>query len=90
MRAARLLGIGRCQEVGGLFGGGQGADDVEIGAAEEDGVGGEAGRLDAQLLPVGEDQFVDLALGDEFVAALKCGVQSGGHGGGGEEGGQDS
>ncbi len=85
-----LVGIGARQEVGGLFGGGQGADDVEIGAAEEDGVGREAGGLDAQLLPVREDQLVDLALRGEFVAALKGGMQSGGHGGRGEEGGQDS
>ena len=43
MRAARLLGSGSCEELAGLFGGGQGADDVQVGAAEEDAVGSGVG-----------------------------------------------
>src|ERR1017187_4469215 len=45
-------GVG--EEVGSFLGGGQSADDVEEGAAEEDGVGGEVGGLETMCVGGGQ------------------------------------
>ena len=89
MRAARLWGRGRRRNCGGFLGGGQGADDVEIGAAEENRVGAEVGGLDAELLPAGEDEVVDFAGGGQGGVALEGRRESVGGGERDGERGQD-
>ena len=49
------------QELRRFFGGGEGADDVEVGAPQEDFVGAGTGGLDGELFPAIEDDFVDFA-----------------------------
>ncbi len=59
-----LVGIGAAKEVFDLLGDWYGADDIETGPADEDGVAAEAAGLDADLPQPIEDEPVDLALGN--------------------------
>ena len=61
-QGAAFVGVAVREELRGLLGGGQRADDVQIDAPDKHRVGAEVGRLDAQPLPLGEDQLVDLAV----------------------------
>src|ERR1035438_7251922 len=64
------------EELRSFLGGGQGTDDVEVGAAEEDGVGGEKGGLDVEAFEAVEDAGVDGGLRGQGGRALKGWVES--------------
>ena len=66
-----LVGVAVRQELGGRLRSGERADDVEIGPAEEDRVGAEVRRGDAQALEVCENQLVDFALRREIGGAFE-------------------
>ncbi len=70
---ARFCGVGIGQEGAGLVGGGQAADDVEMGATQERGVVGRFRRSDAQLLELLPDQAVDEVLAREAGRRTRAG-----------------
>src|ERR1019366_2251867 len=67
---------------------GQGTDDVEVGAAEEDGVGREKSGLDVQAFEAVEDAGVDGGLRGQGGWALKGWIE-GALGASGDTGGGD-
>src|SRR6266496_215083 len=73
-KGGALVGIGVFEELRGLLGGGERADGVEVDAAEEDGVGAEAGRRDAQAVQVREHERIDLAFGGGIGGAFEEGM----------------
>ena len=70
-----FVGVGVGEELRGFLGGGQRADDVEEGAAEEDGVGREVGGLDVEAFEAGEDAGVDGGLRGQGRGALIGGIE---------------
>ena len=82
-------GVGVCEELRRFLRGGQGADDVEVGAAEEDGVGREVGGLDVEALQSGEDAGVDGGLRGQRGGALVGRIEGSLGARGGDSGGDD-
>ena len=68
---AAFVGVGILEELPRLVGRGQRADHVQVGPAEENPVGADPGRRDAQLFQPAEDQLVDPALGSRLGVAFK-------------------
>ena len=68
---AAFGGVRVGQELRRLFGGGEGADDVEVGAPQEDLIGAGPGGLDGELFPVVEDDLVDPAMRREGCGAFE-------------------
>jgi hypothetical protein len=68
---AALVGVAVRQELGGLLGGGQRADDVEIDAPEKYRIGAKIRWGNAQALQVGENQLVDFALRGEIGGTVE-------------------
>ena len=86
---ALVRGRGRARNCDGFLRGGQGADDVEVDAAEEDGVGGEVGGLDVEALQAGEDAGVDGGLRGQRGGALVGRIEGSLGARGGDSGGDD-
>src|ERR1035441_6859552 len=77
-----LGGGGVGEKVGSFLGGGQGADDVEEGAAEEDGVGREVGGGNVEAFEAVEDAGVDGGPGGQGGGALEGWIERAVGGGG--------
>src|ERR1019366_6997506 len=81
-------GVAVGEELGSFLRGGQGADDVEVGAAEEYGVGREISGLDVEAFEAVEDAGVDGGLGGQGSGTLKGWIEGAlgtGTGGGQED-----